>query len=153
MKGQESPYTIQSVFIQDYPDFSYRGHMQDVARNFIELSDLKKLIDILSSYKLNVFRFHFSDDEGWRLQIPGLEELTEIASHRGHTYNESECLYPAYNGDFDYQSKTSGNGFYSRDEFIDLLRYAADRHVAIIPEIESPGHARAAIVAMKARYP
>ena len=152
LKGQESPYTIQSVFIQDYPDFSYRGHMQDVARNFIELSDLKKLIDILSSYKLNVFRFHFSDDEGWRLQIPGLEELTEIASHRGHTYNESECLYPAYNGDFDYQSKTSGNGFYSRDEFIDLLRYAADRHVAIIPEIESPGHARAAIVAMKARY-
>lgn len=127
--------------------------MQDVARNFIELSDLKKLIDILSSYKLNVFRFHFCDDEGWRrLQIPGLEELTEIASHRGHTYNESECLYPAYNGDFDYQSKTSGNGFYSRDEFIDLPRYAADRHVAIIPEIESPGHARAAIVAMKARY-
>lgn len=65
--------------------------MQDVARNFIGITDLKKLIDILSSYKLNVFRFHFSDDEGWRLQIPGLEELTEIASRRGHTYDESEC--------------------------------------------------------------
>ena len=152
LKGQEAPYSIKSVFIKDYPDFSYRGHMQDVARNFIGITDLKKLIDILSSYKLNVFRFHFSDDEGWRLQIPGLEELTEIASRRGHTYDESECLYPAYNGNFDYQSETSGNGFYSRDEFIDLLRYAADRHVSIIPEIESPGHARAAIVAMKARY-
>ena len=99
-----------------------------------------------------VLHFHFCDDEAWRLEIPGLEELTAVGSRRGHTTDESQCLYPCYDGGYDPDAKTVGNGYYSREEFIDLLKYAAERHVRIVPEIESPGHARAAIVSMKARY-
>lgn len=101
---------------------------------------------------MNVLHFHFCDDEAWRLEIPGLEELTAVGSRRGHTTDESQCLYPCYDGGYDPDAKTVGNGYYSREEFIDLLKYAAERHVRIVPEIESPGHARAAIVSMKARY-
>lgn len=152
LKGQEFPYKLSELRIKDYPDLLYRGHMIDIARNFISVEETKKIIDIISSYKMNVLRIHFCDDEGWRLQIPGIEELTEIASHRGHTVDESKSLYPAYDGCYNYESNSSGNGYYSRKEFIDLIRYAAKRYVTIIPEIESPGHARAAIIAMKSRY-
>lgn len=152
LKGQESPLRLEAMTIADYPDLSYRGLMLDIARNYTTVDDLKRLIDILSSYKLNVFHFHFSDDEGWRLEIPGLEELTTVGAHRGHTIDEKKWLYPAYDGGYDPFSATTGNGYYTRDEFIDFLRYAAERHVQVIPEIESPGHARAAIVSMKARY-
>lgn len=81
-----------------------------------------------------------------------MEELTSVGARRGHTTDELECLYPGYDGNYDPSAATSGNGYYTREEFIDLLRYAAQRHVRVIPEIESPGHARAAIVSMKARY-
>jgi hexosaminidase len=152
LKGQESLFRLEAMSIQDYPDLLYRGQMLDIARNYTTVDHLKKLIDILSSYKLNVLQFHFSDDEGWRLEIPGLEELTAIGSRRGHTTDEKDWLYPAYDGGYDPYAATSGNGYYTREEFIDLLRYAAERHVQVIPEIESPGHARAAIVAMNVRY-
>lgn len=152
LKAQPSPYKLQAVAIEDFPDLLYRGQMIDICRNFTTVDNLKKLIDIFASYKLNVLHFHFSEDEAWRLEIPGLEELTAVGSRRGHTTDESDRLYPGYEGNFDPTASTSGNGFYTRDEFISLLKYAAERHVAIIPEIESPGHARAAIVSMKARY-
>lgn len=152
LKGRQAPYELECMTVTDYPDLSYRGLMVDVARDFVGPADMKKLVDILASYKMNVLHFHFSDDEGWRLEIPGLEELTEVGSRRGHTTDESECLYPAYDGGYDPDAPTVGNGHYSREEFIDLLKYAAERHVRVIPEIESPGHARAAIVSMKARY-
>lgn len=129
---------MEAMSIQDYPDLLYRGQMLDIARNYTTVDHLKKLIDILSSYKLNVLQFHFSDDEGWRLEIPGLEELTAIGSRRGHTTDEKDWLYPAYDGGYDPYAATSGNGYYTREEFIDLLRYAAERHVQVIPEIESP---------------
>lgn len=111
--------------------------MLDIARNFTTVEHLKKLVDVISSYKLNVLHFHFSDDEGWRLEIPGLEELTSVGARRGHTTDELECLYPGYDGNYDPSAATSGNGYYTREEFIDLLRYAAQRHVRVIPEIES----------------
>lgn len=152
LKGQDSPLRLEAISIQDYPDLLYRGQMIDIARNYTTVDNLKKLIDILSSYKLNVLHFHFSDDEGWRLEIPGLEELTTIGARRGHTVDEKEWQYPAYNGGYDPFSTTTGNGYYTRAEFIDFLQYAAERHIQVIPEIESPGHARAAIVSMKARY-
>lgn len=152
LKGQDSPLRLEAMSIEDYPDLLYRGQMIDIARNYTTVDNLKKLIDILSSYKLNVLHFHFSDDEGWRLEIPGLEELTTVGARRGHTVDEKEWQYPAYNGGFDPFSATTGNGYYTRAEFIDFLQYAAERHIQVIPEIESPGHARAAIVSMKARY-
>ena len=150
LKGKQTPYLLEAVSIRDYPDLAYRGQMIDIARNFTAPENLKKLVDIFASYKLNVL--HFCDDEAWRLEIPGLEELTAVGSRRGHTTDESQCLYPCYDGGYDPDAKTVGNGYYSREEFIDLLKYAAERHVRIVPEIESPGHARAAIVSMKARY-
>lgn len=152
LKDKQTPYLLEAVSIRDYPDLAYRGQMIDIARNFTAPENLKKLVDIFASYKLNVLHFHFCDDEAWRLEIPGLEELTAVGSRRGHTTDESQCLYPSYDGGYDPDAKTVGNGYYSREEFIDLLKYAAERHVRIVPEIESPGHARAAIVSMKARY-
>ena len=152
LKGKQAPYVLDGVRIQDYPDLPYRGQMIDIARDYTTPENMKKLIDAFASYKMNALHFHFSDDEGWRLEIPGLEELTTVGSRRGHTTNESQCLYPGYDGGYDPEAKTPGNGYYTREEFIDLLKYAAERHVRVIPEIESPGHARAAIVSMKARY-
>ncbi len=152
LKGQQAPYKLDGVEIQDYPDLLYRGQMIDIARDYTTVVDMKTLIDRFASYKLNVFHFHFCDDEGWRLEIPGLEELTQVGGRRGHTTDESACLYPGYDGGCDPEAATPGNGYYSRAEFIDLLKYAAERHVRVIPEIETPGHARAAIVSMKARY-
>lgn len=138
--------------ISDWPDLDYRGMMIDVSRNFTTADNLKKLIDALASYKINVLHLHFIDDEGWRIEIPGLEELTAVGSRRGHTADESDCLYPQYDGNFNPQASTSGNGYYTRQEFIDLLRYADARHIRVIPEVEMPGHARAAIKAMNTRH-
>ena len=100
--------------------------MLDISRNYTRKADLFKLIDLLAAYKLNVFHFHFSDDEGWRLEIPGLEELTSIGSRRGFTRDESQCLYPNYYGGWNPADTTvTGNGYYTRQDFIDLLQYAA----------------------------
>lgn len=152
LKGKQAPYLLDAISIQDYPDLAYRGQMIDVARDFTTPENMKALVDVLASYKMNVLHFHFCDDEGWRLEIPGLEELTAVGGRRGHTTDESQCLYPGYDGGCDPDALTPGNGYYTREAFIDLLKYANDRHVRVIPEIESPGHARAAIVSMKARY-
>ncbi len=152
LKNPEKKKSLAYQTITDYPDLPYRGFMLDVARNFTRVEDVKKIIDILASYKINKLHFHLTDDEGWRLEIPGLEELTAVGGRRGHTHDEQECIYPCYDGNFDATAATSGNGCYTREEFMDILRYAKLRHVDIIPEIEAPGHARAAIVAMKARY-
>ena len=147
------PITLPNLQIEDYPDVLHRGLMLDVARNFSTKKDIFKLIDILSTYKMNVLHLHLSDDEGWRIEIPGIEELTSIGSKRGHTVDELECMFPAYNGGWDANDLNSvANGYYSRKDFIEILQYAKKRHITIIPEIDLPGHARAAIVAMKARY-
>ena len=144
---------LPNLHITDYPDMGHRGIMLDVARNFTKKTDLLKLIDILSFYKMNVLHLHLSDDEAWRVEIPGLEELTEIASRRGHTTDELTCLYPAYAWGWNEADTTSlANGYYSRSDFMDILKYAKERHIRIIPEIDIPGHSRAAIKAMNARY-
>ena len=144
---------LPNLHITDYPDMGHRGIMLDVARNFTKKTDLLKLIDILSFYKMNVLHLHLSDDEAWRVEIPGLEELTEIASRRGHTTDELTCLYPAYAWGWNEADTTSlANGYYSRNDFMDILKYAKERHIRIIPEIDIPGHSRAAIKAMNARY-
>lgn len=151
MKLASSP--LPNLHVTDYPDMGHRGIMLDVARNFTKKADLLKLIDILSFYKMNVLHLHLSDDEAWRVEIPGLEELTEIASRRGHTTDELTCLYPAYAWGWNEADTTSlANGYYSRNDFMDILKYAKERHIRIIPEIDIPGHSRAAIKAMNARY-
>ncbi|MBP5687981.1 MAG: family 20 glycosylhydrolase [Muribaculaceae bacterium] len=141
--------------IVDEPDFAYRGFMADIARNFYGLDDLKKLVDLLALYKINTIQFHFADDEAWRIEIPGLPELTEVASRRGCTLNELEDGFLAQifdgNGNPNDLSQ-SANGFLTRAQFIEFLRYAKAHGIKVIPEIDTPGHSRAAIVAMKYRY-
>lgn len=147
------PAEFDNMHITDYPDADYRGVMLDVSRNFTKKHHICKLIDYLSAYKMNVLHMHLTDDEGWRIEIPGLEELTEVGSRRGHTTDESSCLYPMYGWGWNANDTASlANGFYTRQDFIDILQYAAKRHVRIIPEVDIPGHSRAAIKAMNARY-
>lgn len=146
-------HRLQNCFVIDWPDFGYRGVMLDIARNFvIKPADFKRTIDLLAYYKINTIQFHFTDDEAWRLEIPGFPELTQVAARRGATLDENGYLAQIFdgNGNPDDLSQCA-NGYYTRAEFIDLLKYARSRGVRIIPEIETPGHARAAIVAMKNR--
>jgi hexosaminidase len=142
---------IPAVSITDFPLFKYRGQHLDVARNFQTHETVKKLLELMAFYKMNKFHFHITDDEGWRVEIPGLPELTEIGSRRGHTLNESDRLVPSFGSGPD-PAYSHGTGFYTRDQFIDILRFAKARHIEVIPEIDLPGHARAAIVSMNRRY-
>lgn len=137
--------------IKDAPGLEYRGMHLDVARNFQSKESVLRLLDVMAMYKLNKFHFHVIDDEGWRLEIKSLPELTEIGSKRGHTLDESDMLIPSYGSGAD-GSLSAGSGFYTRAEFVEILKYATERHIEVIPELDMPGHARAAIVSMKARY-
>ncbi len=144
---------IPAAAVVDAPRFPYRGLHLDVSRNFQSKAAVKRLLDVMAFYKLNTFHFHLTDDEGWRLAIDGLPELTEVGARRGHTTDEREHLIPSYgSGPDPAPSASHGSGWYSRADFIEMLQYAAARHIEVIPEIDVPGHARAAIVAMKERH-
>ena len=146
-------WRLPHVEIKDQPQFAYRGLHLDVARNFHPATTIEKLLSVLSFYKLNKFHFHLTDDEGWRIEIPDLPELTEVGGRRGHTLSEIAYLFPSYGSGGDPTDSTSaGNGYYKRQVFIDLLRYAQERYIEVIPAIDFPGHARAAIKAMEVRY-
>jgi hexosaminidase len=141
---------IDGISIADAPRFRYRGLHLDVARNFQTTDTVKKLIDLMSFYKLNRLHLHLTDDEGWRIEIKQLPELTRIGSRRGHTLDEATNLVPSHGSGPDPTS-LPGSGYYSQDDFQELLRFAAKRHVAVIPEIDLPGHARAAVKSMEGR--
>lgn len=145
--------TLQEVVIADYPDLAHRGMMLDISRNYTPYESVKDYIDILASYKINIFHFHFNDDEAWRVEIPGLPELTSYGSRKGMTLDEKDFLMQTYagNGNPDDLS-TSANGYITADQFVELVKYAHIRGVEIIPEIETPGHARSVILSMKKRY-
>jgi hexosaminidase len=145
------PVEIPAVRVRDRPGFRYRGMHVDVARNFQPVESVRRLLDVMSLYKLNHLHFHLTDDEGWRLEIAGLPELTAVGGRRGHTLDEREHLIPSF-GSGPYPDRHPGSGWFTRDEYTDLVRYARQRHITIVPEIDMPGHARAAIVAMEARY-
>src|SRR5690606_17592867 len=142
------------VTIEDAPRFEYRGLHVDVARNFQSAETIKRILDIMSFYKLNRFLFYTTEDEGWRVEIPGLPELTEVGAFRRHADGmEAPVVHPAYgSGPLPERDNNHGSGYYTRDEFIDILRYAKARHIKVIPELNFPGHARAAIKSMEARY-
>ena len=137
------------VAIKDAPRFAYRGFLMDISRNFHGLDKIKQVVDLMSVYKLNHLDLKLTDDEGWRLEIPGLPELTEVGAKRGYTLDEQDRLIPMYGSGAN--GGETGNGFLSRAEFIDLLQYARVRNVTVIPQISFPSHARAAVISMKAR--
>ncbi len=151
LKSNDSK-TLAAVEIEDWPDFAYRGVHLDIARNFTPYGYIRRLIDIFSELKINKVQFHVTDDEGWRVEIPGIEELITVGSRRGYPADTYECLPTAYDNHYCPDGATTGNGYVTRGQFIDLIRYAAARHIELIPEIELPGHSKAAITAMIARY-
>jgi len=142
---------IPCVEVKDQPRFPYRALLLDVGRNFQTKEQVLKLLDAMALYKLNVFHFHLTDDEGWRIELPTLPELTQVGSQRGHTLDSKNFL-PASHGSGPETGKLAGSGFYTRADYIEILKYATARHIAVMPEIETPGHARASIKAMDARY-
>ncbi|MCC8071294.1 MAG: family 20 glycosylhydrolase [Bacteroidales bacterium] len=145
--------SLPAATVVDYPDFGYRGLMIDVARNYQPLEEMKKFADVMADYRLNRLQFHFIDDEAWRLEIPGLPELTQYASKRGYTLDEAENLAQIYAGNGDANNpKGTANGYMTRQDFIDFLKYCNELGIQVIPEVETPGHARAARKAMEYRY-
>jgi hexosaminidase len=104
----------------------------------------------MAAYKMNKFHFHLSDDEGWRIEIPGLPELTDIGSKRCHDLTETKCLLPQLGSG--PNANNNGSGYFSKADYIEIVRYAQARNIEVIPEIDTPAHMRAAVVSMEARY-
>jgi hexosaminidase len=148
--SSDGALSLPNVRVIDAPRYGYRGFMLDVARNFQPKPSVLRTIDLLARYKLNVLHLHLTDDEGWRIEIAGLPELTTVGARRGHTLDSKRFLPPAY-GSGPLVDQPYGSGFFSRADYVEIVRYAAARHIEVIPEIEMPGHARAAIKAMEAR--
>ncbi len=132
-------WDIPTVIIEDKPRFGYRGIMLDAARHFFPVTDIKRFIDIMSLYKFNTLHWHLTDDQGWRIEIKKYPRLTEIGSIR-----KTSML--GHYRDQKFDGKPHG-GFYSQDEIKDLIRYAAAKQITVVPEIEMPGHAVAALAA------
>ncbi|CAG5129713.1 unnamed protein product [Candidula unifasciata] len=141
---------LPECIITDAPRFPYRGLMLDIARNFHPKEDILNIIKLMSSYKLNRLHLHLSDDEGWRINIPQLPELTTLGSQRCYDPTETKCLMPQL-GSGPNQAGPPGSGFLTSADYIEILRLANAHHVTVIPEIEMPGHGRAAILSMKLR--
>lgn len=150
---------VPAMVIEDWPDLPFRGIMLDVSRNFTGKEDLLTLIDLMARYKANVLHLHMGDDEGWRVEIDALPELTSYGAFRGlpvlnadGTISEPDALQPSYSASLDRNDLSgTANGFYSHKDFVQILQYAAERHVKVIPEFDTPGHSRAAIKAMEKR--
>lgn len=135
--GLNYPLSIPSLSIIDYPRFPYRGMHFDVARHFSSVEFVKKYIDYLAMYKFNTFHWHLTDDQGWRIEIKRYPLLTQTGSCREQT------LTGPY-GSNKYDGKKYC-GFYTQEEIKEVVAYAAERHINVVPEIEMPGHALAAL--------
>ena len=151
--GDELP----NMVIEDWPDLGYRGFMLDISRNFTSKDNILKFIDLLAHYKVNVFHLHFGDDEGWRVEIEDLPELTSYGAYHefpfrdaAGEYSEANHLMPSYNGSIDPDDMSStANGHLSKEDYVGILKYAWERRIRVIPEFDTPGHSRAAIKAME----
>jgi hexosaminidase len=135
-------WQISCGLIEDQPRFSWRGFMLDCARHFMPIQFIYKIIDLLALHKLNVFHWHLTDDQGWRIEIKKYPMLTEIGGWRketliGHALSKEKHFY----------DRTPHGGFYTQNQIRDLVKYAAARNITIVPEIEMPGHSQAAIAA------
>ena len=137
-----SAIKIPAVTIKDQPRFKWRGMMLDSSRHFSEVRDIKKLIDLMALYKMNTFHWHLTDDQGWRLAIEKYPLLTEKGAYRKDTLLSHNRTLRKKSAN--WAGKHYGN-FYSKDEAKDIVKYAADRFITIIPEIDMPGHAVAAV--------
>ncbi len=141
------PRPLQPTTIEDWPDLPYRGFMLDVVRDFRTVDEVLQILDLMASWKLNTFHFHLADDESWCLEIKDLPDLTEYGAHHAlpdWDLQETTALKPTANG------KIGNVTYYTSEEYQQILRYAWERHIAVIPEFDTPGHSRASIKAMQA---
>ncbi|GAA3438129.1 beta-N-acetylhexosaminidase [Kutzneria kofuensis] len=122
---QSGPWTVRGVTVQDTPRYAWRGAMLDVARHFFPVAQVEQYVDLISMYKMNTLHLHLSDNDGWRIDINGWPRLAR------------------YGGSTD--ASRGPGGFYTQDDYREIVRYAASRHVTIIPEIDTPGHVTAAL--------
>ncbi|MFI7238497.1 beta-N-acetylhexosaminidase [Streptomyces cyaneofuscatus] len=130
---------VPAVVIEDTPRFSWRGLMLDVSRHFLPKDDVLRYLDLLAAHKLNVFHFHLTDDQGWRVEIKRYPRLTEAGAWRSRTkygHRASELW-----------DETPHGGYYTQDDIREIVAYAAERHIRVVPEIDIPGHSQAAISA------
>lgn len=152
LKRNAGSENIPNMVIEDWPDLAHRGYMLDISRSFANKDQLLKMIDLLAHYKLNVFHIHFTDDEGWRLEIEKFPELTSYGAFHDFpvkqadgSFVEEKCLGLSYGG-FDTEVV---NGYISKADYIEILRYAWERRIVIIPEFDMPAHAYAMIRSME----
>ena len=142
VENKEMKWTIPCVDITDTPQFPWRGMMLDVSRHWFTKDEVKKFIDELAEYKMNVFHWHLTDDQGWRIDIKSLPRLTEVGAWRAPRVGQwwqRERQQPG-------EEATYG-GFYTQEDIKEVLAYAAERYVRVIPEIDVPGHSLATLVA------
>lgn len=135
---------LPCLVIEDQPRFHYRGFMLDVARHFFTVSQVKELLDWMAFYKLNRFHWHLTDDQGWRVEIKSYPKLTQVGAWRVPRIEFGGNTLPPQAGE-----KATDGGFYTQDQIKEIVRYAADRFIEVIPEVDVPGHCMAAI----ASYP
>ncbi|TYK65986.1 family 20 glycosylhydrolase [Colwellia echini] len=141
---------LPMMTVEDEPHYAFRGMLVDVARNFHSKEFILSLLDQMAAYKLNKLHLHLGEDEGWRLEIPSLPELTDISSQRCFDMSETECLMPQLGAGVDRNS--SVNGYYTVSDYQEILKAATARHIQVIPSLDMPGHSRSSIKAMTARY-
>lgn len=139
----EAAATVPACYIADAPRFSYRGMHLDVSRHFFTVEEVKRYLDIMALHKFNVFHWHLTDDQGWRIEIKKYPELTTVGSQRSETLVGHGGRPP-----FTFDGTPHG-GYYTHEQVKEIVKYASDRFITVIPEIEMPGHAVAAL----ASYP
>ncbi|MCT9077263.1 beta-N-acetylhexosaminidase [Streptomyces fulvoviolaceus] len=137
--GRDRTWAVPHVTIQDAPRFGWRGLMLDVARHFMPKDGVLRYLDLMAAHKLNVFHFHLTDDQGWRVEIQRYPKLTETGSWRSRT-KFGHRASPLW------EEKPHG-GYYTQDDIREIVAYAAERHITVVPEIDVPGHSQAAIAA------
>ena len=135
-------WEIACAELSDYPRFGWRGLMLDVSRHFFSVAFVKRYIDQMAKYKFNVFHWHLTDDQGWRIEIKSLPKLTQVGAYRVPRVGDWWSYDPPQTGE-----RASSGGFYTQDEIREVVRYAQQRHVVVVPEIDVPGHSLAAIAA------
>lgn len=135
-------WTVPSLMITDYPRFGWRGLMLDVSRHFFTKEDVKSYIDNMVKYKYNTLHWHLTDDNGWRIEIKSLPKLTEVGAWRVERHGQFGQLAAPKEGE-----KATYGGFYTQEDIKEIVRYAQERNVTIVPEIDIPGHSMAAIAA------
>ncbi len=138
-RGGPTGWDIPAVRITDRPRFGWRGVMLDVARHFMPVADVLRFVDLAAFHKLNVLHLHLTDDQGWRLEVPGWPRLTEVGAWRSET-----MLGARQHERFDGHPH---GGFYTADDLREIVAYAAERHVRVVPEVDMPGHMQAAVAA------